>query len=266
MRVQVTAPVLAHIVDSTWRYLNQADLSLFQRVIADRNTLTLTRLYEHLFQSTAQEINVVTPNYDRVAEYAADAGGFVAYTGFRFGLIGERAGVVPPKVHLGFRVARTVNVWKVHGSFSWFSDTLGVVVALPPMLEPPANMVPAIVTPGIEKFRRTHEEPFRTVMQRADDAVRSARGFLCIGFGFNDPHLQPLLAERCGQPDVPLVLLTKGISAAARELLSSGRCRRYLALEEGARGTRVVCNEAPDGVEFPDVNFWQLGEFLAATT
>lgn len=266
MEVQVSPPVLSHIVQATWRYLNAEDLAVFTRVVADRQCLALTRLFEHFFRSTASEVHVVTPNYDRIAEYAAEAGGFTPYTGFGYGLIGARGGQPPPRVHIGNRIARTVNVWKVHGSFSWFVDALGVAVSLPPMSQPPDGFEPAIVTPGIEKFRRTHDEPFRTVMHLADDAMRSARAFLCVGFGFNDPHLQTLLAERCGRPEVPLVLLTKQISDPAHALFASGRCRSYLALEEHEGGTRAYCNEAPEGTEFPSRHLWSLDGFLEATT
>ena len=62
--------------------------------------------------------------------------------------------------------------------------------------------------------------------------VARASAFLCIGYGFNDDHLQPLMMERCTRPEVPLVLITKEISLTAHRFLKSGRCSRYVALEE----------------------------------
>lgn len=264
--IQVTQPVLSHIVDTTWRFLNSADITVFQRVVADRRCLPLSRLFTHLFRSTATTVNVVTPNYDRIAEYAAEAAGFCAYTGFGYGLLGARVGDPPARVYIGQRQVRTVNVWKVHGSFGWFADAFGSVVSLPPMAEPPPGMTPAIVTPGIEKYRRTHDEPFRSAMHSADEAVRNSTGFLCVGFGFNDPHLQPLLTERCAHADVPLVLITKEISPTTRQIFDGGRCARYLALEESSVGIRVFANEVPDGVEISSGPLWQLNEFLNHTT
>jgi hypothetical protein len=264
--VQVTAPVLSHIIETTWRFLNSADIAVFHQMLRDRRCLPLTRLFEHLLRSTAQEIHVITPNYDRLAEYAAEAAGFTAYTGFGLGLFSAYVGSPPPRVRVGVRSLRTVNVWKVHGSFGWFADSQGAILSLPPMQSLPADMTPAIVTPGIEKFRRTHDEPFRSAMHSADDAVRAANGFLCVGFGFNDPHLQPLLTERCSKPGVSIVLLTKEISPTAHELFRSGRCLRYLALEECAGGVRAFSNEAPNGVELPGEQFWQLDRFLTIAT
>ncbi|WP_051057102.1 ATP-binding protein [Bradyrhizobium yuanmingense] len=53
-------------------------------VLADRRSLPLTRLYRHLFDSTHATVHVVTPNYDRLAEYAADVSTF---TGFSYGYL-----------------------------------------------------------------------------------------------------------------------------------------------------------------------------------
>ena len=264
--VHVTGQVLAHIVNTTWRYLNRADLQVFFRVVSDRRCMALTRLFEYLFNSTHQEIDVVTPNYDRIAEYAAEAAGYMAYTGFGFQCVAARATNPHPKVFAGGRQLRTVNVWKVHGSFGWFADNLGRLVSLPPLTDIPEELTPVIVTPGIEKYRRTHDEPFRSVMQRADDAVRQARAFICVGFGFNDPHLQPLITERCGSPDVPLVLITKQVSETAHSILKSGRYLRYLAIEECQGGSRIYANEFPDGVELIGPSLWSLDEFLNSMT
>lgn len=264
--VALTETVTQHIVLTTWRFLNAVDIRIFEQVVANRQLLPLTRLYQHLFRSTAREIQVVTPNYDRIAEYAAEAAGYCAYTGFNFGMLGHRAQQSTPKVYIAGRQTRTVNVWKVHGSFGWFRDQAGVVVSLPPMSTAPAGMEPVIVTPGIDKYRRTHGEPFRTTMHNADAAIGAAAAFLCVGYGFNDEHLQPLLVERCNADNVPLVLLTRGISPKAHEFFKSERCQHYLALEESESGTRVFSNEDPDGQELAGKSFWQLGEFLSLIT
>jgi len=262
-KVAVTPEVTQHIVNTTWQFLNAADLQVFQQIIADRQLLPLSRLFRFLFRSTTSDVHVVTPNYDRLAEYAAEAAGYCAFTGFSFGCLGERTQNPPPRIMSGTRRLRTVNVWKVHGSFGWFRDTAGVVLSLPPMRDLPPGLSPVIVTPGTEKYRRTHDEPFRSAMQNADDATRRASAFLCIGYGFNDTHLQPLLVERCDAQEVPLVLITKQISPTAHEFFRSGRCRRYLAFEEFEGGVRYFSSDAPDGQELQCRPYWQLEHFLS---
>lgn len=263
--VNVTTEVLGHIVHTTWTFLNEADFLIFEQVLADRRLLPLSQLFQHLLRSTAMELQVVTPNYDRLAEYAAEAAGYCAYTGFTFGMFGVRA-VDVPRIHTRRRQVRTVNVWKVHGSLGWFSGTDGSIVALPPLGAVPEGFTPVIVTPGTEKYRRTHEEPFRSAMHSADDAVARASAFLCIGYGFNDDHLQPLMLERCTRPDVPLVLITKEISSTAHQFLKSGRCSRYVALEECPNGTRMFSHDVPDGLELPGESVWRLDRFLSFVT
>lgn len=263
--VNVTPEVLEHIVHTTWKFLNAADFRIFEQVLANRRLLPLSQLFQHLLRSTSLELQVVTPNYDRLAEYAAEAAGYSAYTGFTFGMFGERA-VDVPRIQVGRRPARTVNVWKVHGSLGWFSGKEGSIVALPPLGEIPSGFTPVIVTPGTEKYRRTHEEPFRSAMHSADDAVARASAFLCIGYGFNDDHLQPLMMERCTRPEVPMVLLTKEISLTAHRFLRSGRCSRYVALEEAPTGTRMFSHEVPDGLELAGESFWRLDQFLPLVT
>lgn len=263
--VNVTPEVLDHIVQTTWKFLNAADFRIFEQVLADRQLLPLSQLFQHLLRSTAMELQVVTPNYDRLAEYAAEAAGYCSYTGFSFGMFGARALDVP-RIYTARRPARTVNVWKVHGSLGWFSGADGSIVALPPLCTVPTGFTPVIVTPGTEKYRRTHEEPFRSAMHSADDAVARANAFLCIGYGFNDDHLQPLMMERCTRPEVPLILITKEISLTAHRFLKSGRCSRYVALEESPNGTRMFSHEVPDGTELVGESFWRLDQFLPLVT
>lgn len=260
--ISITEKLTKHIVTTTWEFLNAADLKLFQKITSDRQYLPLTQLFRHLFQSTTTDIQVVTPNYDRLAEYAAEAGGYMAYTGFTYGMLGLRAGVTPPKVHTGRNPNRTVNIWKVHGSFGWFHDANDVVISLPPTSTIPIGMFPVIVTPGVEKYRLTHDEPFRTTMLNADSAIRSATSFLSIGYGFNDSHMQPFLTQRCNTDRLPLLLITKEISSKAHEFFKTGKCQCFLAMEECPSGTKIFCNEYPDGIELNGPPYWQLGEFL----
>lgn len=261
--VPLSSAITELIIESTWKFLNPVDLKIFFEVCGDRKLLALSKLYHHLFTSTSREVNVVTPNYDRLAEYAANAAGYSVYTGFNYGHLAHRASSQPPKIYEGKALARTVNVWKVHGCFGWFADSDGVVTGLPPLEKIPAGMEPVIITPGIEKYRRTHDEPFRTIMHCADKCMQNASAYFCVGFGFNDQHLQTLLIERCQSEDVPLVLITKEISDTAKSLFNTKKVRRYLALEQDGADTKMYSNEYAAGVNIPGTSIWKLDEFLS---
>lgn len=261
--VPLSSALTKLIIESTWKFLNPEDLRIFLEVCGDRKFLALSKLFQHLFSSTSREVHVVTPNYDRLAEYAANAAGFSVYTGFNYGHLAHRASSPPPKIHEGKVQARTVSVWKVHGCFGWFADTDGVVTGLPPMEKIPAGMEPVIITPGIEKYRRTHDEPFRTIMHCADKCIQNASAYFCVGFGFNDQHLQTLLIERCQSEDVPLVLITQKISDTAKSLFDNKKVRRYLALEQDGMDTKMYSTEYPAGINIPGNSIWKLDDFLS---
>lgn len=260
--VRLPAFLTAFVVESTWDYLAPYDHKVFEQAVVAPDMFPLTKLFRHLLNSTRTEIHVVTPNYDRIAEYAADGGKLAHYTGFHYGHIRARAVNGRPKIQFGNATPRTVNIWKVHGSFDWFQDSHGVVVGLPISHGRPKNMSPVIVTPGIEKYRLTHGEPFHSIKVEADKALQSADSYLCVGYGFNDPHLQTTLIERCREKDVPLVLLTKGVSATAKAFLASGKCGKYLAIEEAPSGARIYSRDFPGGAMIVGEPLWQLGEFL----
>ena len=252
----------AKVVEATRAFLMPADLRAFNAVLSDRKTFPLSRLYQHLFNSTHRTVDVVTTNYDRLAEYAADAGGFSHFTGFDYGHLQTRARNSRTRVHYGGDVARTVCVWKVHGSLDWFQDSFGQIIGARACLETPPTYAPVMVTPGIDKYRLTHGEPFRTIFSCSDAALEHARAYLCIGYGFNDEHVQPKLIERCETTAAPLLILTKTLTPTTKAFLARGRCGKYLALEECDGGTRAYNSHNPNGIEIPGAAIWSLPNFL----
>ncbi|MCG7199633.1 SIR2 family protein [Marinobacter pelagius] len=254
-----------HIVHSTRSFLFPHDHDVFLRAISERESLPLSRLYHFLFQSTHQTIHVVTPNYDRIAEYASDLAGYSYFTGFEYGYINRRARDENMRVHQAGRPVRTVCIWKVHGSFDWFKDRDNQVFFFPNCWETPEGYTPVMITPGVDKFRRGYQEPFRTIIGAADSAIDAARSYLCIGFGFNDEHLQTKLVERCQGNDTPIVIITKELTDTAKNFLFKGRCRQFLAMEEYRGGTMIYTHFTPDGVHVPEQSLWQLDKFLDVT-
>jgi hypothetical protein len=261
----VSDEVTKRIIVETWRYLTPSDLTVFQTVVMNRAHLALTRLLRHIFRSTQTKVTIITTNYDRLAEYASDAMDAIHFTGFGFGHLRWRH---PLQNRLSIRkngiAERIVNIWKVHGSLDWFADGSGDVFALPLFERIPPGLAPVMVTPGIEKYRRTHDEPFRSILGGADEALVEARAYLCIGYGFNDPHIQPKLVEKCRKDDIPLVILARTLTPAARKFLGDSGCRTYLAFEmsEVGDGTRVFTPEHPAGLHLASQSLWQLSDFL----
>jgi hypothetical protein len=250
--------LVAKIVRSTWDFIAQDDYNLLKSAIQSEIAFPLRSLFAGLFRSTNRNIHVVTTNYDRVAEYAADSGGYIHKTGFLPGYLRRAAGAENLIFKQGTTQARTVTIWKVHGSLDWFSDPNGSVISLPMTSELPDGLIPLIVTPGVRKYQRTHDEPFRSAIQGADRVLSAATAFICIGYGFRDSHIHPKLITRCRVHDTPILVAARTLTPEARAFLKSNAGRHYLALENHAHGTMVYNRENPDGVIVPDGNYWEL--------
>lgn len=264
--VNLPAHLDDQVVNETWKYLHPHDLAVFDRMLDRQTPVALTRLFQHLLRSTIKSIDIVTPNYDRLAEYAADFGEIYHETGFRHGHVRTRLGDGRQSIQINNVTQNRVNIWKVHGSFEWFRDPSNIVRALPISHPKPADWTPAIVTPGIQKYRRTYDEPFVSIKTASDRAFSSASAFFCIGFGFNDDHIQTKLKERCRAHRTPLVLITHTITKTAREVLGGSHCEEYLAVELADEGCRIFCPEFPSGAVVTEGDFWKLEEFLNLVT
>ena len=264
--VRLSSYLLNRVVEQTWDIVNKADKKVLDRLLDDRSYLPLTRLYRHLFNSNNRTISVVTTNYDRLAEYAADAGEFCHYTGFRYGYLRQRQTDANLRLFQGANQSRTVDVWKVHGCLDWFTKKDKSVLAVTSAEAIPPNHHPALVTPGVTKYEDTHMEPFRSIITKADTALASAKSYLCIGFGFNDLHIQPKLKDRWESGNAYLVIITKELSESAKNMIRGARSgQRFLALEKGKNGTRMRSDKNPEGEVLEDTQLWNLDDLIKHT-
>jgi len=264
--MQMNENLSNYVVKQTRKYVGTADVKAFDNLIRNPVLLPLSRLYRYLFDSTHHKLSVITTNYDRLAEYAADRAGFCHYTGFTYGYCRRRQTNPRISFYQGGQPVRTIDIWKVHGCLDWFICDDGGAVALTASRDIPKGFRPAIVTPGIGKYEETHQEPFRSVIAGADDALMSASAYLCIGFGFNDKHVQPKLMDRWRQGEAFLVVLAKELSQSAKDMFANANGREFLALEESSTGTRMWSHRFPHGMILEDAKLWRLSDFLNRTT
>lgn len=250
--------LVVKVVRSTWDFIAKDDYELLKSVVKDNATFPLQTLFAGLFQSTNRNINVITTNYDRVAEYAADCGGFIHNTGFLPGYLRRADGAENLIFKQGSNLARTVRVWKVHGSLDWFIDPNGGVLSLPMTSELPDGLIPLIVTPGVSKYQTTHEEPFRSAIHGADQALNSGSAFICIGYGFRDSHIHPKLMTRCRVHNTPILVAARTLTPQAKDFLKNNAGRHYLALEAHVDGTMVYNRENPEGIVVEGGQYWEL--------
>jgi hypothetical protein len=262
--VQLPDSLFKQVVHFTREMVTCDDCSLFDKLMDCQSLLPLSSLFSHLLRSTHPTISVVTTNYDRIAEYAANCAGHQFHDGFTAGYLRHfRPVVAELKDSRGTRLRR-VNIWKVHGSIDWFVDQNGVPRSLPYREAYPSSHTPLLVTPGLSKYMMTHQEPYRTVMTQADAALAAANGFLCVGYGFADMHIEPKLVSRATEMRTPIVILARTLRQGAKTFLQKCKHDRFLALEKNGTGTRAYTSTHPDGRDITDVSLWELGTFLTA--
>ncbi len=253
--------LLEQIVVLVWKCVNEKDMALMYVVASNNREIALGQLLSGMFNSTQSELNVVTTNYDRVAEYACNAMGILFQTGFAPGYVQHWESSEQVKFFNRHRKSRVVKIWKVHGSLDWFRTTDDRIVGLPVFDLPFDKFIPLIVTPGLNKYEKTYQDPFRTTINGADNALRNASAFLCIGFGFRDKHIQPKVIEKCREKNTPIVVLARKLTKEAKEFLENNAGSSYLGIEESDNGSKIYTPDNPNGVQTTEKNLWSLSGF-----
>lgn len=255
-KVNLDEMITNEIITKTWQLINPKDVEVFFNSLSNQEYFPLSKLINKLFCSTATELNIITTNYDRLAEYACEKNNLYHYTGFSTGFYRTK---VPSSL---IKVKRKVNIWKVHGSLDWFRNNDNLLIGLSNIQDIPNNFLPEIVTPGISKYKKTHTEPYRTIIQEADNSLENNNNYICIGYGFNDEHIQVKLVNKCIQNNSKLLILTRTLTEATKKFITEQGCKNYLAFEcDNKINTKVYSSEF-DEIVIPNENYWSLDGFL----
>lgn len=263
---KLDSKLLSKIVACAWQCVNDKDKLVWKSAVCGNKEFALGNLLSRMFESTQRQINIVTTNYDRVAEYACNSKGILFQTGFEPGYIQKWGNQNQLRYSYSSKKARVVKIWKVHGSLDWFRAPNGTIMGLPTFASPPEHHSPLIVTPGRNKYEQTHKSPFRETISSADEVLENSKAFLCVGFGFRDQHIQPKLVEQCREKDRPIVVLAKTLTDKAKGFLKTDAGSSYLGIEECGDGSKVYSNEDPDGIQINKAGLWSLNGFNELVT
>lgn len=262
-KVTVSDRLHRQIVVHTRQMILEDERSIYDSLVVGETILGLSRLFRHLFRSTHRVLDVVTTNYDRLVEYAACQATCRCNTGFSDGALRhfhcQKSDTNHYTRHANFRC---VDVWKVHGSIDWFQDAATSPMGLLDQAILPETFSPLIVTPGVAKYSRTHQEPFRSVISFADGALSTARGFLCVGYGFSDDHIEPKLIQRSSDLKPPIIILARTLRPGAKDFLSQRMHSKVVAFEKDGDGTRAYTERHTGGVLFENEDLWSLEGLL----
>ena len=82
---------------------------------------------------------------------------------------------------------------------------------------------------------------------------------MCIGYGFNDDHIQPKLLEEISKGK-PIVILAKSITSACKKHVIEAGIAKYLIFEEAdSEHTKVYGN---GWTNIYEGQFWNLENFM----
>lgn len=245
----------------TWEEINKKDLA-FPKERKYAAFETMIRLLHKLTNPSPNRATIVTTNYDRVVEYAADILKFAVINGFEGDLI--RHFKLPTSESYNIRRKngeRTVEVWKVHGSLDWFISNDGtrniISVALRESI--PDGFSPLLIPPGKNKYKTAYEEPYRSIIAQSDAIFERSSAFLCVGYGFNDDHLQPKLIEqiKCGKP---IVVLAKTMTESCRRQILNSGIQHYIICEYLDDAYTTIYHDGKQ--DKLAGQFWSLDNFL----
>lgn len=262
-----TAGLEVVIAARTGDFIASRERDIVAEVFRNNRTLRFTRLLRHLVKPEGG-LPVVTTNYDRLIEVAAEEAGLGVDTMF----VGQFAGSLNetesrlsfvrdvsllPNRHVRWRHRERVNIYKPHGSLDWYYRE-GNPVRYAGDLPVPR----LLITPGLNKFRNGYESPFDRHRERANSAIDRASRFLVIGYGFNDDHLETHLTPRI-RSGIPTLLMTRTLSPNARKLATEHT--NVLAIErDGDRtdsGSLVFVDKRE--IAFPSLALWELDSFIS---
>lgn len=261
-----TPALEAAIVAQTAELIVSRERAIIAEVFAKSRRLRFSRLLAHLLKPQTG-LPIVTTNYDRLVEVAAEEAGLGVDTMF----VGHFAGALNEKesrlsfcreVSLRGKTVKwsyrhRVNVFKPHGSLDWYlreGEPVRYAGDLP--------SVRLIITPGLNKFRNGYESPFDRHRDRANAAIDRASRFLIIGYGFNDDHLETHLTPRI-RGGIPTLLLTHTLSPNAMKLASE--CDNVIAIQhatvDGTAGASMFVNKKE--LQFAGLALWELNTFVS---
>lgn len=261
LKIPLNDNVLKEVVKATWKLISRKDLEAYEKLVPNGKEESLVKLMEHLLGTTKGKVSIVTTNYDRIAEYCASIAQAFICTGFAQNYIGHFSKSIHTNTLTNIKGYRgQVNIWKVHGSLDWFINPAEEKIHCPLREDIPKDYTPLIVTPGLSKYAETHNEPYRTILTQADSEIEEANGFLCIGYGFNDTHVQPKLIEQIKSK--PIIAITKKLTDNAKDAIMNGSCKNYILMEESDENNTKIYSSSHGEHIIVGESYWDLSEYL----
>lgn len=264
LSLKCTEEVENRILKIVWNQIKPKDNDVFVDIVQSRSRLPLTDLLTHLIYNRANAgVDIVTTNYDCLIEYAASQTDAYVNCGCSQSCIGQFIGfdnknqLAKLKDYEG-----CVNIYKIHGSLDWFVDNNGKMHSYPNLTYIPDEMKPCIITPGTNKYERALEDPHRSLISSVDGLFKEASGYMCIGYGFNDKHIQPNLLKMAIDRKKRILIVTKDLTEKIKNEVIAKVKNYIIVYSDGAHGTKFKSSSEEIEIVDETTEYWKLENFM----
>lgn len=265
LSLKCTEEVENRIINIVWNQIKPKDNEVFTNMLQSHHRLPLADLLTHLIYNRADaEIEIVTTNYDCLIEYAASQTEAYVNCGCSQSHIGKFIGFEHKNQFAKLiDYEGCINIYKIHGSLDWFVDDNGRMDSYPNITSIPTKMKPCIITPGTNKYERALEDPHRYLMSSVDRLFKEASGYMCIGYGFNDKHIQPNLLKTAIDRNKRILIVTKDLTEKIKSEIIAKAKNYIIVYSDGAKGTKF--KSSSEAIEIVDetTEYWKLEEFMS---
>ena len=249
------------IVIKTAALIRKDEAKVMRKVVSSGATLPLTRLLRH-YPKSPSVIDIITPNYDRLVELAAEDAGlgvdtmFVGSTLGRYDASASSLSFVkslrPTKKTVRKIMAPRVALRKPHGSLDWCMRNGKPARAAAEHID-----TPLIITPGLNKYQHGYNVPFDKHREKANTCIDKCSRFFVLGYGFNDDHLETHLspAIRAGRPTI---IVSRTLTQTALQIVHAAPA--VVAFEYGKNGKQegTIIWQGKHKTFLPNIHLWDV--------
>ncbi len=259
--------LILHIVELTANFILSSEQQVIQKIFDGKEQLAFSRLIRHIIVSNEKHV-VVTTNYDRLIELAAEISGYgvdTLFDGRNYGKLDKVASrnslniaVVMQTRAAGVKLKSRphIVVLKPHGSLDWYANGES-----PVRLSIPISAQRMMIIPGGHKYRGGYDSPFDVHRAEANAAIDKATRYLVLGYGFNDDHLETHLRQEL-KKGKPCVILTRDLTENTISLLEC--CPKIMAISQykSAETVGTQVRYENNTYTYPNMGFWDLDNFV----
>ncbi|WP_142830826.1 SIR2 family protein [Planococcus soli] len=203
--------------------IKQEEKDVIMKVVIGEKNLRFSSFIKK-FSIPDSGLSIITTNYDRLIEIAAEVEGIPVdnlFYGKNISQLDEK------KSQMSFceRIDRSgrstkrvftpkILIYKPHGCLGWYMYNENPIHSSHDL-----GLERLLITPGANKFRSGYEKPFDLHRTKANNAIDNASKIILIGYGFNDEHLETHLKPKILSNTATLVI-TRELSENTKKIIN----------------------------------------------